>query len=178
MMNQVRKNKVNEDYESYYGYQIKPNDKESKVIIDELVRVEQDIDVACKTKIFQHVKNLDAKDLLFKDFIKSDCYRDFDKKTAMNEEQFKTYKTRYTSYNAKLKRVAKFYKLSIEDITTHVSRFTFTNVLLEIKGINLNDIRIALGHSSLATTQKYLQVGFDFKKSDLVNSEMNYKFRR
>ena len=96
----------------------------------------------------------------------------------MNEEQFKTYKSRYTSYNAKLKRLSKHYRLSVEDITTHVSRFTFTNVLLEIAGINLNDIRIALGHTNLATTQKYIQTGFDFKKSDLVNSEINYKYRR
>ena len=73
--------------------------------------------------------------------------------------------------------MAKHYKLSIQDITTHVSRFTFTNMLLEIPGLNLNDIRIALGHSNLATTQKYIQTGFDFKKSDIVNSEINYKFR-
>ncbi len=178
MLRKMRDNKVDEEYESYYGYDIKPNDKESKIIIDELVRVEKNINLHCKNKIYRYLKTKEPKTLLFKDFVKSDCFKNYDKTKPMNEEQFKTYKSRYTSYNAKLKRLSKHYKLSIEDITTHVSRFTFTNVLLEIVGINLNDIRIALGHTNLSTTQKYIQTGFDFKKSDLVNSEINYKYKR
>jgi len=178
LLGSLRDNRVDEDYDSYYGYDIKPNDRESKIIIDELVRVEKNINLHCKNKISNYLKKKDKKTLLFKDFVKSECFKDFDKTKSMNEEQFKTYKSRYTSYNAKLKRMSKHYKLSIEDITTHVSRFTFTNVLLEINGINLNDIRIALGHTNLSTTQKYIQTGFDFKKSDLVNSEINYKYRR
>ena len=178
MLRKVADNKVDEDYESYYGYDIKPNDKESKIIIDELVRVEKNINIHCKNKISQYLKKKEPKTLLFNEFVNSDCFKDFDKTKPMNKEQFNTYKSRYTSYNAKLKRMSKCYKLSVEDITTHVSRFTFTNVLLEISGINLNDIRIALGHTNLSTTQKYIQTGFDFKKSDLVNSEINYKYRR
>ena len=178
LLRKLKDNKVDEDYDLYYGFYLKPNDKESKIIIDELVRVEKDINLHCKRKINQYIKNKDKQSLLFKDFVKSDCFKNFDKSKPMNEEQFKTYKSRYTSYNAKLKRLSKHYRLSVEDITTHVSRFTFTNILLEIAGINLNDIRIALGHTNLATTQKYIQTGFDFKKSDLVNSEINYKFRR
>ncbi|WP_348824219.1 phage integrase SAM-like domain-containing protein [Flavobacterium aestuarii] len=178
MLEKISYNRVDEDYESYYGYDIKPNDKESKIIIDELVRVEKNINIECKQIINRHIKKLDPKELLFKDFVKSECFKDYNKNQAMNKLQFDTYKSRFTSYNAKLKRMAKLYKLSVEDITTHVSRFTFTNILLEISGINLNDIRIALGHTNLATTQKYIQTGFDFKKSDLVNSEINYKFRR
>ncbi|WP_281635759.1 phage integrase SAM-like domain-containing protein [Flavobacterium marginilacus] len=178
LLTQVGNNRVDEDYQSYYGYDIKPNDTESKIIIDELVRVEKNINLHCKVIINRHIKKLDPKELLFKDYVKAECFNDYNKTISMNKLQFDTYKSKFTSYNAKLKRMAKLYKLSIEDITTHVSRFTFTNVLLEISGINLNDIRIALGHTNLATTQKYIQTGFDFKKSDLVNSEINYKFRR
>jgi len=178
LLRQMRHNKVNENYESYYGFRIKSSDKESKIVIDELVRVERDINMHCKIIIDRHIKKLHPKELLFKDFVKSDCFKDYSKNQPMNKLQFDTYKSRFTSYNAKLKRMAKLYKLSVEDITTHVSRFTFTNMLLEISGVNVNDIRIALGHTNLATTQKYIQTGFDFKKSDLVNNEINHKFRR
>lgn len=178
IIRKIKYNKVNEDYVSHYGYMIKPNDVESKTIIDELVRVEKDINVYCKSLIYKHIIKQDKNDLVFKDFVKSDYFKDYEKSNMpMNKEQFDTYKSRFTSYNAKLKRMANHYKLSVLDITTHVSRFTFTNILLEIPGLNLNDIRIALGHSNLATTQKYIQTGFDFKKSDIVNSEINYKFR-
>lgn len=178
LLRQMRHNKVNENYESYYGFRIKSSDKESKIIIDELVRVEREINMHCKIIIDRHIKKLHPKELLFKDFVKSDCFKVYSKNQPMNKLQFDTYKSRFTSYNAKLKRMAKLYKLSVEDITTHVSRFTFTNMLLEISGVNVNDIRIALGHTNLATTQKYIQTGFDFKKSDLVNNEINHKFRR
>jgi integrase len=178
LLTKMSYNRVDEEYESYFGYEIKSSDKESKIIIDELVRVEKNINAHCKIIINRHIKKLDPKELLFKDFVKSQCFKDYNKTQPMNKLQFDTYKSRFTSYNAKLKRMAKLYKLSVEDITTHVSRFTFTNMLLEISGVNVNDIRIALGHTNLATTQKYIQTGFDFKKSDMVNSEINYKFRR
>lgn len=171
-------NRVDEKYEIYSGFKIKSSDIESKTIIDELIKVEKQINLKCKRVINRHIEKLDPKELLFKDFVKSDCFKDYNNNQPMNKLQFDTYKSRFTSYNAKLKRMAKRYELSITDITTHVSRFTFTNLLLEMKDINLNDIRIALGHTNLATTQKYIQTGFDFKKSDLVNTAINYKFRR
>jgi len=178
MLKKMKYNRVDEDFVSHFGYMIKPNDEESKTIIEEIVRIEKNINIYCKNVIYNYTSKQDKDEFIFKDFVKSKCFNNYKKSDIpMNKEQFDTYKSRFTSYNAKLKRMAKHYKLSIQDITTHVSRFTFTNMLLEIPGLNLNDIRIALGHSNLATTQKYIQTGFDFKKSDIVNSEINYKFR-
>lgn len=177
MLDRIAFNEVDKDYENYFGYKIKSTDLFSKTVIDELRRVQRNINAECKVIIYKYVIQQNPKDLVFAEFMKTDLFADYDNKFAlvMNEDQFKTYKSRYTAYNAKLKRLAKIYKLGVENMTTHVARYTLTNILLDM-GMNVNDIRVALGHKSLSTTGKYIAKGFNFKKSDVLSDEFSSRF--
>lgn len=144
----------------------------------ELEELFSDYEGVCKRKLYYHISKMDKNQLLFKDYFDyPEYYTDYDKTKPFNENQFIEYKRKLASYNVKLKRMAKMYNLSITDIITHSARFTFTNVLLDMKEINLNDIRIALGHTNIGTTQKYIQKGFDFKKSDVLNEKLSSIFQ-
>jgi len=163
-------------YQKYKGYIVKKSDAELQNLIGYSHSLYREITGIAKMKLVNYFKKQDPNELIFKDFIKSDVFNDYDKELEFNKEQFDTYKSKFTTYNAKLKRMAKKYDLSLTNLTTHSARFTFTNVLLSMDRMNLDDIRIALGHNNLATTQKYLQTGFDFKKSDALNERLNSIF--
>lgn len=166
----------NSPFEKYKGFIVKKSDQEIKTLIDYSYDILREITLTARMKLVEYFKKQKPNELLFKDFIKSDVFNDYDKKLPFNKEQFDIYKSKFTSYNAKIKRMSKKYDLTLTDPTTHSARFTFTNILLSMDSINLNDIRIALGHTSLMTTQKYLQTGFDFKKSDALNERLNSIF--
>jgi len=177
MLDKITFNEVDKDFENYHGYKLKSTDSFSKTIVDELRRVQRNINAECKKIIYQYVSKQNPKELVFNDFMKTDLFADYDNKFAlpMNEEQFKKYKTLYTAYNAKLKRLAKLYKLSVENMTTHVARYTMTNVMLDM-GMNTNDVRVVLGHKSLTTTGKYLETGYNFKKSSMLSDGFNNRY--
>jgi integrase/recombinase XerD len=61
-------------------------------------------------------------------------------------------------------------------VTAHTLRAAFATKRLE-NGANLDSVRIALGHSSLATTQRYLALSDKFVKNDLQKADplRNYK---
>jgi integrase len=163
-------------YEKFKGFTVKKSDAEIKVLIDYSYEILREITVTARMKLVDYFKKQKPNELLFKDFMQSELFNSYDKKAPFNKEQFDVYKSRLTSYNTKIKRMAKKYDLTLVNPTTHSARFTFTNILLSMDSINLNDIRIALGHTSLTTTQKYLQTGFDFKKSDALNERLNSIF--
>ena len=163
-------------YEKYKGFVVKKSDNEIKNLIGYSYTMLREISTTARMRLVDYFKKQKPNELLFKDFIKSDVYNNYDKKQPFNKEQFDVYKSKFTSYNAKIKRMSKKYDLTLINPTTHSARFTFTNILLSMDSINLNDIRIALGHTNLATTQKYLQTGFDFKKSDALNERLNSIF--
>ncbi|WP_191021092.1 phage integrase SAM-like domain-containing protein [Flavobacterium selenitireducens] len=163
-------------YEKYKGFVIKKSDEEIKNLIGYSYSLLREISVTARMKIVEYFKKQNPDELLFKDFIKSNIFNGYDKKQPFTKEQFDLYKSKFTSYNAKIKRMSKKYDLTLPNPTTHSARFTFTNILLTMDSINLNDIRIALSHTNLATTQKYLQTGFDFKKSDALNERLNSIF--
>lgn len=168
--------KPDSPYEKYKGFVVKKSDNEIKNLIGYSYTMLREISTTARMRLVDYFKKQKPNELLFKDFIKSEVFTNYDKKQPFNKEQFDVYKSKFTSYNAKIKRMSKKYDLTLINPTTHSARFTFTNILLSMDSINLNDIRIALGHTNLATTQKYLQTGFDFKKSDALNERLNSIF--
>lgn len=177
MLEKISFNEVDKDYQNYHGYQVKSTDTFSKTVIDELRRVQRNINVECKHIIYQYVSKQNKKELIFNGYMNTTVFADYDNKLAlpMNEEQFKTYKSRYTGYNAKLKRLAQLYSLSVDNMTTHVARYTLTNVMLDM-GMNTNDVRVVLGHASLNTTSQYVEKGFSFKKSSQMSDGFNTRY--
>lgn len=55
-------------------------------------------------------------------------------------------------------------------VTAHTLRAAFATLRLE-NGANLDTVRIALGHSSITTTQRYLSLSQKFIKKDLANAD-------
>ena len=63
-------------------------------------------------------------------------------------------------------------------LSSHVSRHSFTNLLLNMDNVNLYDISQSLGHKNITITQNYIQTGFNNKKVDYLNKEMANKHRK
>ncbi|MBK8600851.1 MAG: hypothetical protein IPN80_10165 [Flavobacterium sp.] len=70
------------------------------------------------------------------------------------------------------------YELSETNVSSHNCRHTFTNLLLDMENVNVNYLRILLGHSSLVTTQKYIQTGFRNKKQNLFRPLLENNSRK
>ena len=116
-----------------------------------------------------------ANEYVFKDFIKSNIFENYKKENHFTIEQHKYYKLLLTKYDTQLKKLSKTYELS-EIISSHNSRHTFTNEILKLENINVNDIRMLLGHSNIATTQNYIQTGFQSEKTDDLQKEYRSKY--
>jgi integrase len=126
------------------------------------------------SKLYRYLKT-NSKDYLFKDYINSDLFNDYDKKTHFNLTQYKHYKVLIVRYNNNLKKLCKKLELS-EIVSSHNSRHTFTNEILKLPNVNVNDVRMMLGHSNLQTTQSYITLGFKSEKSREIQKEYRKQF--
>lgn len=125
-----------------------------------------------------YLKRYKPNELVFKDFVQSEIYNDYDKKNNFTTEQHKHFKVLIVRYNVRLKKLCKLYGLSETNVSSHNCRHTFTNLLLDMENINVNDLRILLGHSSLNTTQNYIQTGFRNKKTQSVQTVFRKQFKK
>jgi len=64
------------------------------------------------------------------------------------------------------------------NLSSHISRHTFTNLLLQMEGVNLYDVSLSLGHSNIKVTEHYLRTGFNTEKLDELNTGLAVKFRK
>ena len=108
-----------------------------------------------------------------KDFQNIDGKNDF---TKINIEQYKTIKNATIVYDRKLKLVAKSCNVET-NLSSHVSRHSYTNLLLNMDNVNLYDISQSLGHKNITITENYLQSGFSSKKIDYLNKNLDRKHR-
>ena len=90
-------------------------------------------------------------------------------------EQYKNLKHSTIVYNRKLKKLQQDCKITT-NLSSHVPRHSFTNILLKMKGVNLYDISQSLGHTSLKTTENYVMSGFNVEKIDYLSKEISLKF--
>jgi integrase len=100
----------------------------------------------------------------------------FDKKD-LTESQYKLIKHNTIVYNRKLKEVQKLCQIET-NLSSHVSRHTYTNLLLNLDNVNMYDISQSLGHSSLKITEEYIHNGFNLNKLDYLNSQLAAKFKK
>lgn len=96
--------------------------------------------------------------------------------TFIKESEYRRIKHHTIVYNRNLKKLQKLCGLETP-LTSHVSRHTFTNMMLKLKDANLYDISMSLGHSKLVITEKYIRQGFNIEKVDYLNEELTQKFR-
>ena len=108
------------------------------------------------------------------EFKNIDGNNDFSKITM---EQYKRIKHSTIVYDRRLKKVASLCKMNT-NLSSHVSRHSFTNLLLNMDNVNLYDISQSLGHKNITITQNYIQSGFNNKKIDYLNKDLDKKHRK
>lgn len=165
-----------DNYITYDNFTILKNDTEMMVLIDKLNIVFNDIISIVRQKIVREIENKNPKELLFNKFIKTDMFNDYNKTIPFNKEQHHKYMITNSKYNLQLSKICERYDLSLSKISSHNSRHTFVNMLLDMENINLNDISLTLGHKRISHTQSYLSNGFDFKKYKEITENFNNKF--
>ena len=160
----------------YKNFTILKNDIEIMILIDKLNIVFNDILIHTRINLVRKIEKLNPKELLFNSFLKTDIFSDYNKTIPFNEIEHKTYISLTRKYNRQLGTISKKYDLSLSKISSHNSRHTFVNMLLDMDNINLNDVSLTLGHKRLSTTQNYISNGFDFKKYKDITDNFNNKF--
>jgi len=153
------------------------NNDELLSYIDQLEVISNHIDVFIKKKINEDTKKLPKEQYLFQSFIKSEIFKDYNKLTTFTPEQYNKIKSLNSMYHCNLKRICKKFELSVDMLSSHNARHTFVNRIITLDGLNLNDVRVTLGHSELSTTQSYIDSGFEFKKNKIITDEFTKDHR-
>ena len=86
--------------------------------------------------------------------------------------KFTAYPRSRTTYNGRLKRIAK--RIGVDKITSHVSRHSFAYYMLST-GASVEEISFALGHASIEITQSYIKQ-FPSRYSDEAISRFGASF--
>jgi len=94
----------------------------------------------------------------------------FDDSTRLSKYQYNQLQSKTTIYNKRLKDLQKACNLNTV-LTSHISRHTYTNLMLEEK-YDVYEISKSLGHQRLATTEHYLN-NFSAERIDEPNIELN-----
>jgi len=153
-----------------------------KRALDKKVELKRKIDfnfMESVKKSIGSVKKKSADDFIFpvlniNDFLGLKI--NFDKK-ELTESQYKLIKHSTIVYNRKLKEIQKLCQIET-NLSSHVSRHTYTNLLLNLDNVNMYDLSQSLGHSSLKITEEYIHNGFNLNKLDYLNSQLVAKFKK
>jgi integrase len=94
--------------------------------------------------------------------------------TRLTEEQYKKVKHATIVYDRRLKKIGSFLGLKL---SSHSARHSYTNLMLTMNDVNLFDLSLSLGHSSIAITQNYINSGFNKDRVDHLNKEFSMRFR-
>lgn len=126
--------------------------------------------------LLEHIKTLPEKDFLFKDFMSLEpSLQKYNKLKEMTPEQNSSINRLRGIYNYWLKQMIKHYDFDIEEISSHTGRYSWTNLLLNIEGINLVDIKRSLGHKRLSTTENYIEKNFGLEKMENIGDKLSDK---
>lgn len=130
--------------------------------------------------LLDYLKTADKNRLIFHDYIskKGKILLNYKKEKEMTDEQMRVFNNILGYHLQKLKFIIKTKGLDIENLTTHTMRYTFTNLLLTMDGVNLLDISKALGHANIRVTNDYLDKNFGGKRKADISfklSESIYK---
>lgn len=166
--------------EEYKGYRIEKSNKQIRNYIDLKENLLLQVEKKFLNGVFSKISSKkveDSKDFVFP-VLSNEQFKnigsDFSK---LSLEQYKSIKHHTIVYNRKLKKVQELCGIET-NMTSHVSRHSFTNLLLKLDNINLYDVQQLLGHSDIKITQTYLRNGFNIEKTDYLNSQLSHKYKR
>ena len=131
-----------------------------------------------KYEFFDFIKNVNDNDFVFNDFLSSEpVLYNYNKEKEMTTDQFDAINRLRVKYNNNLSKLKNLYKLDIVEISSHTGRYSWTNILLNIEGVNLLDISRSLTHKNIGTTESYIERnhGLDRMKNigDLVSNKIS-----
>jgi site-specific recombinase XerD len=99
----------------------------------------------------------------------------YNKLKEMTQEQNSSINRLRSTYNYWLKEMIKHYDFDIEQISSHTGRYSWTNLLLNIEGVNLVQIQRSLGHKRLSTTENYIEKNFGLEKMEIIGDMLSDK---
>jgi len=169
------------DIITYKGYKVGTNDEKLKRVIDTREALMNKINNYFIDYVLTKIQTLKRGHLTEFVFpvLNNNLFRNIGNNNNFSNlslEQYKSIKHHTIVYNRKLKNVQKLCEIKT-NISSHVSRHTFTNLLLRMEDVNLYDISQSLGHSSIKITENYLTSGFNVEKIDYINKKVSTKFR-
>ena len=166
----------------YKGYTIDPANIQLRQMIDLKQNLIDKIENKFLNTLFEEIKTYrkgKETDFIFP-VLSNDEFKSIGPKNdfkKLTERQYKLIKHHTIVYNRNLKRVQELCGIETK-ITSHVSRHSFTNLLLRLENVNLYDISQSLGHSSLKITENYLRGGFNIEKIDYLNNTISKRYRK
>lgn len=161
---------INSKYNfNYKGFMIDEFDRKIKELIDLLFDMKNDIERITIGSFGGWIRNNieDTNSFVF-NFLNNEAFKSMNDYNDISIEQYKEIKHKTIVYNRSLKKLQKVCDIDTS-ITSHISRHSFTNLLLQMDGINLYDISKSLGHSNLSITENYIKSGFNLQKIDDIN---------
>jgi integrase len=125
-------------------------------------------------KITEYSKS--NKNKFIVELLNDDDFKDvvFDGNPFLTQFQFNQISSKTTIYNKQLKELQFLCKIKTS-LTSHITRHTYTNLLIENTDNDIYSISKSLGHQRLSTTEHYLS-DFNTIRTDKVNQEMNNLF--
>jgi integrase len=163
---------------NYKGYKIWENDYELIRVIDKREELVGVINLMFINSVMGKINKLSNEvknDFIFP-LLSKEVFKNYDLDNRnLNLSQYKNLKHSTIVYNRKLKKLQEECKIET-NLTSHVPRHSFTNLLLKMKGVNLYDISQSLGHTSLKTTENYVMSGFNVEKIDYLSKEISTKY--
>lgn len=162
----------------YKGHKILDDDKNIKKFIDLEHNLLNKIDkkfIEAISKTLESISQSNGNEFLFP-ILSSKDFGNF-KNKDLSESQDKALNSSIIVYNRRLKKVQK--KCSIKtNITSHMARHIYTNLLLKMDGVNLYDVSQSLGHANIKITEEYLSSGFNTEKLDTLNVGLSKIYRK
>lgn len=129
-----------------------------------------------KKQILEHIKTLPENDFLFKDFMSLEpSLNKYNKLRETTPEQNDSLNRLRSVYNYWLKTMIKNFDFDIDSISSHTGRYSWTNLLLNIEGVNLVQIQRSLGHKRLSTTENYIEKNFGLEKMEIIGTKLSDK---
>jgi site-specific recombinase XerD len=110
-------------------------------------------------------------------FLKDEDYEDiiFNKETLLSKFQYNQMSSKTTYYNKQLKKLQE--KCGIEiTLTSHLSRHTYTSLMIEVTDKDIYTISKSLGHNSLSVTEQYVNEFLTTRVTD-QNSKLDDSFK-
>lgn len=155
----------------YKGFSIFRDDEKIQSVIDKREELLENIDKMFTASVIGRIRKMSKKDL--KKFVFPLINDDkIGSKGVFTEEEYKRIKHSTIVYNRQLKKVQELCGIET-NLTSHVARHSYTNLLLGMEGVNLYDISQSLGHSNIKTTESYLRSGFNVDKVDYLNQKVS-----